>query len=138
MLHNEPCRVNSELNAFLASEKSLDDNATRITKLAMDQLARVEQLAREISNGFSFTDVRNIDGESVSLTFSMRNVADFISEQITPEICTGLMRGEPTTLFEIQKMIGDAALHVAFEALNLASNPFLDYDDLESEANGDF
>jgi hypothetical protein len=45
-----------------------------------------------------------------------------------------LLRGEPSALFQMQRLVSDAAQAVAFDALNLWSNPFIDLEALRDMA----
>lgn len=128
-----PCAVSADLSLYL---DQLERQANQSqTNLAKTQLAKVEDLARKFSSGFSFT-TQSADGQK--LTYSMRDVADRFSESISPELCASILHGDQSSLTKAQEQILQASLEIAFEALGLESAPFLDYNDLESEANGDF
>ena len=106
---------------------------------ATEQMSQVSELAKSFLNGHSLTDLRRsyvFEGPTrvlklLPVTFGMKQVADLVQEKITPELCLGLYRGEPKALFSVQKIVGDAAHEIAFDALNLESSPFLDYSELK-------
>lgn len=135
------CRVRIEEEAY----DRISANAEReAIATAVEQLQQVQEVARAILNGHAVIDTRmqrvfvksagSYQSEMRSVTFSMKQVADLFAEEITPALCIGLLRGEPSALFSAQKIIGDAAHEVAFDALNLWSSPFTDYSDLMETA----
>ena len=117
--------------------------------IALEQMTLVEDAAKRILSGHTIVDMRTSriynmrsgahETKLSAVSFSMRSVADLVQEEITPELCLGLHRGEPQALFSAQKIVGEAAHEVAFDALNLWSDPFLDYAELKEtaeQANG--
>lgn len=130
----------AELNNDL-SQSELEREATAI---ALEQMTLVEDAAKRILSGHTIIDMRTSrifnmlsgvhETKRSAVPFSMRSVADLVQEKITPALCLGLHRGEPQALFLAQKIVGDAAHEIAFDALNLWSSPFLDYDELKETA----
>lgn len=92
--------------------------------LAKEQISRVKETAVKLLAGNTITAP---DG----LAWSLSDITDCFSEKVTPEIMMQIMTGDP---FEAQKIIGDCAQQVAFWALDLESAPFLDLNDLITEA----
>ncbi len=107
---------------------------------ALEQLASVNYVAKGLLAGHAIVDTRKVgavvDGvqKKVQITYSMKNVAEQVAEELTAEHCYELIRGTPKALFDMQKMIGEAAHVVAFDALNLWSSPFIDLSDLRETA----
>lgn len=138
---NTACPVNLAESAYDRANTNAEREAIAV---ALEQMNRVEDTARSILNGHAIVDVRivhDFDDETglwvtkkVTCTFNMQSVSDEFVNGVTPALCLGLHRGEPEALFEAQKMIGDAAQAVAFDALNLWSDPFLDLDNLRKAA----
>lgn len=82
------------------------------------QIFHVENAAKKI-----------LSGESVA-GYTMANVADIVAERITTDMLQKIyVSVDPALqpLFEFQQLIGECAQLVAFEALGLSSNPFIDY-----------
>lgn len=112
--------------------------------IALEQMKLVEDQAKSFLNNHTLTVERatysfdGINGATArkprNITFGMKHVANLVMEKITPELCLGLHRGEPQALFSVQKIVGDAAHKVAFDALDLESGPFLTYEDLKEFA----
>ncbi len=116
---------------------------------ALEQMTLVEDQAQSFLNNHTLT-VRRMaiafdctNGKPLKklrdITFGMRQVANVVMEKITPELCLGIRNGEPQAFSDIQKIVGDAAHEVAFDALDLESNPFLNYKELKEtaeQANG--
>lgn len=127
----------AELNHDL-HQAQLEREATAI---ALEQMTLVEDAAKRILSGHTIVDMRTsriyntLSGvhevKRSAVPFSMRSVADLVQEKITPELWLGIHRGEPQALFSVQKIVGDAAHEVAFDALVLESNPFLNYEELK-------
>lgn len=92
--------------------------------LAKEQMSLVKETAIKLLAGHTITAP---DGSA----WSVSDVTDCFSETVTPEIMIKIMTGD---LFEAQKVIGDCAQQVAFWALDLESAPFLDLNDLITEA----
>ena len=106
---------------------------------AKEQLSRVQHMARHLLNGNSFIDVRKkyngaqIVGE-VAVEFSFKSIGDMVSEELKDEILKKIYFNNAGGIFDLQKLIGDCAQEVAFDALNLWGSPFTDYQDLRSAA----
>lgn len=131
----------AELNHDL-SQQAFEREAFATAK---EQLLHVEYVAKGLLAGHAIVDVRKVgavvDGvqKQVRITYSMKNVAEQVAEELTAQHCYELMRGTPKALFDMQKLIGEAAHVVAFDALNLWSSPFVDLNDLREtaeQANG--
>lgn len=109
---------------------------------ANEQMDQVNEMAKKLLAGFPYTITRAVsewkNGHHTTvirpLTFSMQHVSDLVSEKITPPLCAGLLRGEPSALSSVQQIINEAAQEVAFDALDLSSNPFIDYESLKQVA----
>lgn len=109
------------------------------SQIAVEQMKQVQELAKSFLKGFTLTDTRRVnvfEGPTrvvklMTITFGMRQVNDLVSERITEALCLGLYNDTEQSRFDIQKIIGDAAHEVAFEALDLESNPFVDLNDLK-------
>jgi hypothetical protein len=129
----ELCRVSIE-------EEAYDRGVTFFTAYkraeAKELLQKVEAAARMLLNGVTLSTQRTqYNGAQVVGTYvanySMRDVAGLFAEQIDEELCMGLMRGEPKTIFKSQRIIGDIAHQCAFEYLEDSSlHSFVDYQDL--------
>lgn len=119
-------------------------NAIIEKQTARDQLAQVEALAKSFLSGHTLTDARTqwvFEGNTrvlkqLDVTFGMADIAGLVSDELRdkPEIFTRLLQGDPSAIFEIQKLIGDSAHEVAFDALNLELDPFVDYEVLKASA----
>lgn len=136
------CRVSQEEIAYdIATTNALRE----AIETAQDQLERVNDAAKAILSGHAIIDTRKLnvfikeknayEYQRVPVNFSMKNVADLVAEEITQELCHELLRGTPAALFQMQKIIGEAAHQVAFDALNLSSDPFIDLNDLRETAS---
>lgn len=106
---------------------------------AKAQLTQVRAMANHLLSGKSFTDVRaKYNGPQVvgsySVTYSFKNIGDLVSEELTDDLLKKLHAGDQSGIFEMQKLIGDCAHRIAFDALNLWGSPFTDYEDLRSTA----
>ncbi len=116
---------------------------------AMEQLANVNYVAKGLLAGHAIVDQRTkrvfvaakgcYESKKVQVTFNMQSVKDVALEDITAAHIVELYKGTPKAIFDMQKLIGEAAHVVAFDALNLWSSPFLDLNDLREtaeQANG--
>jgi hypothetical protein len=104
---------------------------------AKEQLSRVQNMARHLLNGNSFIDVRKkyngaqIVGE-IAVEFSFKNIGDMVSEELKDDTLKKIYFNNPGGIFDLQKLIGDCAQKIAFDALNLWGSPFTDFEDLRS------
>ncbi len=105
---------------------------------AAQQLRRVENMARHLLSGMDFIDVRRtyrgaeVVGE-VQVKFCLNHVGDLVAEQLTDSLLQQIYKGDPQGIFLMQKLIGDCANQVAFDALNLHGD-YTDFADLKSAA----
>lgn len=135
------CRASYDEEAYDRVNANAEREAIATAK---EQLWRVNDAAKAILSGHAIIDTRqrNIhankkgadEHQRVAVNFSMKNVADLFAEEITTALCVGLHRGEPSAVFAAQKLIGEAAHRVAFDALDLSSAPFVDFNDLKDTA----
>lgn len=142
---NFPCRVTQELNDYEHSN-SINEliRIARDHELAISQLERVQQTALGFMNNMNtiVTQRKNtFDSlerkyvvKDVQVVYGMEKVAERFCEGITASMVLGLLKGEPQALHKAQYLIGEAAHEIAFEALDLASNPFLDLEELRNAA----
>lgn len=104
---------------------------------AKEQLSRVQNMARHLLNGNSFIDVRKkyngaqIVGE-IAVEFSFKNIGDMVSEELKDDTLKKIYFNNAGGIFDLQRLIGDCAQKVAFDALNLWGSPFTDFEDLRS------
>lgn len=107
---------------------------------AKEQLAQVNNLAKGFLTGQKFVDIRKVgavvDGiqRQVQITYSMKDVSEAAGAELSAQNCYELMRGTPKALFDMQRLIGEAAHTVAFDALNLWSEPYADLNELREAA----
>ncbi len=105
---------------------------------AAQQLRRVENMARHLLSGMDFIDVRRtyrgaeVVGE-VPCQFSWKNIGDLVSESMKDETLKAIYFGEQAGVNAMQKLIGDCAQEVAFDALNLWGD-YIDLTELKAEA----
>lgn len=110
--------------------------------VANEQMDAINEMAKKLLAGFPHTTTRAVSvwnlgkhhTEIRPLTFSMQHVCDLVSENLTPQLCAGLLHSEPSAIFSVQQIINEAAREVSFDALNLWSSPFIDYESLKQVA----
>lgn len=136
---NNPCSVTQALNTYIAIQ---DDAEVSQERLAKNQWERVQEVAKLILVGGTFTDRRYVRvwertcfvAKQVDLTFSMKEVAEMCKECIDENIFIEFKDGKEAALFKLEKFIGEMAHEVAFDALDLQSSPFIDLESLKSVA----
>ena len=129
------CRIaRAEIEYDLSHEKlqKFSESAS------IEQMAAVQETAKQLMLGGTITDTRKrYNGAQVvgeyQVTYSKQNIAAMFAEVVTEEIITELYLGTVKGIFDAQKLIGDCACEIAFDALNLWDSPFADYGDLKSE-----
>lgn len=112
--------------------------------LAKEQLSQVNSIADEILKGFPVNAVRKCRQfkketnswvfEDMVVNFDLPKVVGLVSENLTVELCMALLNGSESSLKRMQSLIVEAAKELAFDALDLQSNPFIDLRDLREMA----
>lgn len=136
-----PDRVSVEEQAYdFASHLALRSQVA----LAKEQLTQVNSLADEILKGFPVNAVRKCRQfkketnswvfEDMVVNFDLPKVVGLVSENLTVELCLDFLSSSPSSMARMQKLIREAAKEIAFDALDLESNPFLDLRDLREMA----
>jgi hypothetical protein len=130
------CRVSFE---ELQNDLRSIANAQTAANEAKEQLARVQEMARFLLSGNTFVDVRkkyngsHVVGE-ITVQFTFKQIGDMVSEELKDDTLKKIYFNSPGGIFDLQRLIGECAQKVAFDALNLWGSPFTDFEDLKSAA----
>lgn len=131
----DKCRVSLD---EIQHDARMADLAASINRNAVDDLKKVEAAARMLMNGVAIFDMREVWSgpvliERKPVRFTLSNVSDMVSEELSTDLVKQLYAGSQKGIFQMQKLIGDCAHKVAFDAMNLWGS-YSDYSDLVDAA----